>query len=133
MTRRLSSVATTALAVLSLAVPAAAQTGRATGLVRDQSGKAVRSAIVKADKPDAYPAHVTATSDDKGRWAMIGLASGEWRFTVEAPGFISQNAAIPIRAAQGPPLGFVLPRDPGPVPDALAKNIQQQVSEANAL
>jgi len=59
MTRRLSSVATTALAVLSLAVPAAAQTGRATGSVRDQSGKAVRSAIVKADKPDAYPPNWT--------------------------------------------------------------------------
>jgi tetratricopeptide (TPR) repeat protein len=133
MTRRFWSVATTALAVLSLAVPAAAQTGRATGLVRDQSGKPIRSAIVKADKPDAYPPRVTSTSDDKGRWAMIGLGSGEWRFTVEAPGYIAQNASVVVRSAGTPPLTFTLPRDPGPIPFALEKNIQQQVADANAL
>jgi len=133
MTRRFWSVATTALAIVSLAVPAAAQTGRATGLVRDQSGKPIRSAIVKADKPDAYPPHVTSTSDDKGRWAMIGLGSGEWRFTVEAPGYIAQNASVVVRSAGTPPLTFTLPRDPGPIPFALEKNIQQQVADANAL
>jgi len=133
MTRRFWSVATTALAIVSLAVPAAAQTGRATGLVRDQSGKPIRSAIVKADKPDAYPPRVTSTSDDKGRWAMIGLGSGEWRFTVEAPGYIAQNASIVVRSAGTPPLTFTLPRDPGPIPFALEKNIQQQVADANAL
>ena len=133
MTRRLSSVATTALAVLSLAVPAAAQTGRATGSVRDQSGKAVRSAIVKADKPDAYPPHVTSTSDDKGRWAMIGLRTGTWTFVVEAPGYTKQEAQWPVRVAGTVPMHFVLARDLGPIPGALTKNIQQQLAAANAL
>jgi len=133
MTRRLSSVATITLAVLSFVVPAAAQTGRASGIVRDQAGKQIRSAIIKADKPDAYPPHVTSTSDDKGRWAMIGLASGEWRFTVEAPGYIAQSAPIVVRSAASPPLTFTLPRDPGPIPGALEKNVQQQIADANAL
>jgi len=101
--------------------------------VRDQAGKPIRGAIIKADKPDAYPPHVTSTSDDKGRWAMIGLASGEWRFSVEAPGFIVQSAPVLVRAAASPPLMFTLPRDPGPIPGALEKNVQQQVADANAL
>jgi tetratricopeptide (TPR) repeat protein len=133
MTRRLRSVATIVLAVLSLAAPAAAQTGRATGIVRDQNGKPIRSAIVRADNPVAYPPKVTSTSDDKGRWAMIGLAGGEWRFTVEAPGYLAQSASVVVRTAGTPPLTFTLPRDPGPVPGALDKNIQQQVADANAL
>lgn len=133
MTRRLRSVATIVLAAISLAVPAAAQTGRASGLVRDQNGKPIRSAIIRADNPVAYPPKVTATSDDKGRWAMIGLASGEWRFTIEAPGFVAQSASLMVRSAGTPPLTFTLPRDPGPVAGSLEKNIQQQVADANAL
>jgi len=132
MTRRLRSVATTALAILSLAAPAAAQTGRATGTVRDQAGKPIRSAIIRADNPAAYPPKVTSTSDDKGRWAMIGLGSGEWRFTVEAAGYVTQMGSVVVRTAGTPPLAFVLPRDPGPVAGALDKNIQQQIAEANA-
>jgi len=132
MTRRLRSVTTTALAVLSLAAPAAAQTGRATGTVRDQAGKPIRSATIRADNPAAYPPKVTSTSDDKGRWAMIGLGSGEWRFTVEAAGYVAQTGAVVVRSAGTAPLAFVLPRDPGPVPGALDKNIQQQIAEANA-
>ena len=64
---------------------------------------------------------------------MIGLSSGEWRFTVEAPGYIAQNASVVVRSAATPPLTFTLPRDPGPIPGALDKNIQQQVADANAL
>jgi tetratricopeptide (TPR) repeat protein len=133
MPQRLRSVAVAAFAVLSFAAPAAAQTGRATGIVRDQGGKPIRGAIVRADNPAAYPPKVTSSSDDRGRWAMIGLASGEWRFTVEAPGYVAQSASAVVRSATPPGLSFVLPRDPGPIPGALEKNIQQQVADANAL
>ena len=64
---------------------------------------------------------------------MIGLASGEWRFTVEAPGYVAQSAAVVVRSAGTPAMTFVLPRDPGPIPGALDKNIQQQIADANAL
>jgi tetratricopeptide (TPR) repeat protein len=134
VTRRCQSVTTAVIiAVFCLAAPSAAQTGRASGTVRDQAGKPIRSATVRADNPSGYPSQVTSTTDDKGRWAMIGLSSGEWRFTVEAPGFVAQSGSITVRAAGAPPLGFVLPRDPGPIPGALDRNIQQQISAANAL
>ncbi|HTM03040.1 MAG TPA: carboxypeptidase regulatory-like domain-containing protein [Vicinamibacterales bacterium] len=123
-----------ALTLIGLAAPAAAQTGRATGTVRDQNGKPIRSAIIRAENPGGYPKQVTSSSDSKGRWAMIGLAiTGEWHFTVEAPGYAPQSVSLPVRSAGTPPLQFVLARDLGPIPGALDKNIQQQVTEASAL
>jgi hypothetical protein len=133
VTRRFSCVATVLIAVFCLVRPAVAQSGRASGVVHDQAGKPIRSATIQADNPAAYPPHITSTSDDKGRWGMIGLATGEWRFTIAAPGFVSQNASVPVRVGNPPSLSFVLARDPGPIPGALDKNIQQQISEAGAL
>ena len=64
---------------------------------------------------------------------MIGLSTGEWRFTVEAPGYVTGSAAVPVRVAASPPLTFTLTRDPGPLPGALDKNIQQEIADANAM
>ena len=133
VTRRLHTVALVLVAAFGFAAPVGAQTGRATGIVRDQNGKPIRAAVVRADNPAAYPPQVTSTTDDRGRWAMIGLAGGEWRFTVEAPGYVSQSTPLNVRSAGTPPVTFTMPRDPGPVPGALDKNIQQQVADANAL
>ena len=88
---------------------------------------------MRAVNPVAHPSEITSSTDAKGRWAMIGLASGEWRFTVEAPGFAPATAAIPIRVAGGPPLQFTLARDLGPLPGALEKNIQQELTDAATL
>jgi len=113
--------------------PAAAQTGRAAGLVRDTAGHSVRGAIVRALNDNAHPSEITASTDTKGRWAMIGLSSGEWRFVVEAPGFATARATVPVRVAGSAPMVFTLARDPGPLPGALEKNIQQLISDANTL
>src|SRR4051812_11383751 len=126
MPQRLRSVAIIALAVLSFAAPAAAQTGRATGIVRDQAGKPIRGAIVRADNPAAYPPKVTSSSDDRGRWAMIGLASGEWRFTAEAPGYIAQSTSAGVRSAPPPRRSVLLPPHPRAGPRALDHDNLQQ-------
>ena len=132
MTRRLHGAAA-AVVALWLAAPAAAQSARALGVVRDTNGHPIRSAVVRATNANAHPSEMTSTTDDKGRWAMIGLSTGEWRFSVEAPGFVTATANLPIRVAAAPPLTFTLARDPGPMPGALEKNIQQQIADANAL
>jgi hypothetical protein len=132
VTRRLS-LAVAALVTVCFAVPAAAQSGRAQGLVRDVSGRPVRAAIVHAHNDNSHPSDVQSATDDKGRWAMIGLASGEWRFTVEAPGYVTASATVPVRVAASPPLTFTLTHDPGPLPGALDKNIQQEIADANAM
>jgi predicted Zn-dependent protease len=123
-----------AAAILSLALasPAAAQTGRALGTVRDTSGRPIKGATVKASNPDA-PIELTSTTDDRGRFVMLGLRSGVWTFVAEAPGFFKQEGKAPIRTAPGPPLDFTLARDPGPIPGALTKDIQAQLDVAATL
>lgn len=127
---RLSAVATL---LVSLAAPAAAQSARAAGTVRDTSGKPIKGATIRAVNPDAIPPEATAISNADGRWAMIGLRSGTYTFSAEAPEFFPMRAEAPTRTANNPPINFVLARDPGPVPGALTNNIQGQIDAAHAL
>jgi hypothetical protein len=130
--RRASLALATVIAVC-LATPAFAQTARATGTVKDTSGKPMKGATVRAMNKDAYPPQIASSTDDKGRWAMIGLRTGTWTFVVEAPGYAKQEAQWPVRVAGTVPMHFVLARELGPIPGALTKNIQQQLAAANAL
>lgn len=132
MTRRLS-LAWAVIIAATLSAPAYAQTARATGTVRDLAGKALKGATIRALNPDAVPSEITAVADDKGRWAMIGMRVGTWTFVAEAPGYHSAQTQSVARTANNQPLVFTLARDPGPVPNALAANIQQQLAAANAL
>jgi tetratricopeptide (TPR) repeat protein len=130
---RRASFALATVIVVCLAAPALAQTARASGTVRDTSGKPMKGATVKATNKDAYPPQIASSTDDKGRWAMIGLRTGTWTFVVEAPGYMPQKADWPVRVAGTAPMHFVLARELGPIPGALAKNIQQQLAAAHAL
>ena len=116
-----------------LSTAAFAQSARAIGTVKDTSGRPIKGATVRAANRDASPSQITSTTDDKGRWAMIGLKTGTWQFTAEAPGFTPVQASAPVRVAAAPPMGFALARDPGPIPGALDKNVLQSVTAANAL
>jgi hypothetical protein len=131
--RRFQPVFAVFVMSLCVAASASAQAGRAAGTVRDVSGRAIRGALVRAQSTQTTRSEITSTTDDKGRFAMIGLTSGTWTFTAEAPGFLPQRADVPVRLAGTPPLNFTLGRDPGPIPNALDKNIAQEISEANAL
>jgi tetratricopeptide (TPR) repeat protein len=64
---------------------------------------------------------------------MIGLKSGTWHFTVEAPGYFTVETNAPVRVAAAPPMQFMLGKDPGPIPNALDRNIQQLIEEAASL
>jgi Flp pilus assembly protein TadD len=100
------------LAVVCLAVwtgAASAQTGRVGGLVRDDTGNPIKSAIVSAEFLDANVGSITATTDDKGRFAMVGLRFGEWTFRVQAPGFAGQVGSLNVRTGGiNPPMTFSL-------------------------
>lgn len=123
----------TVVALLCMAGTAAAQTARATGSVRDQDGKPIKGATIRATNPEAYPPQAVSTSDDRGRWAIIGMRIGTYSFAVEAPGFLPVQASAPVRTSASAPLVFTLARDPGPVPGALPANIQAQLSAAGML
>jgi len=112
---------------------ASAQAARAMGTVKDTTGKAIKGATVRAVNPDASPSQFASATDDRGRWAMIGLRSGTWRFIVEAPGYFTVETNVPVRVAASPPMAFALAKDPGPIPNALDHNIEQLVQEAATL
>ena len=65
-----------ALFVVALASSAAAQTGRVGGVVKDEAGNPIKGATVTAENPAASPSSFTATTDDKGRFSIIGLKRG---------------------------------------------------------
>jgi len=121
------------LALLVLPVPALAQTARALGTVKDVTGKPIKGAVVRALNAEAYPGDLSSATDDKGRFAMLGLRTGTWRFVVDAPGFLRLDVNAPVRVANAPPMQFTLARDPGPVPNALEQNVQQRLKEAATL
>ena len=128
-----SAIGAFAFVTLLLAAPLSAQTARATGVIRDTDGRAIKGATIRAVNPDAIPSQIVSTSDDRGRWAMIGLRSGTWTFIVEAPGFHRTEAPATVRVAGTPPMTFTLARDPGPIPGALPTNIQAQLTAANMM
>ena len=133
MTKRPFALGALAFAAFLLATPLSAQTARATGVVRDTDGRAIKGATIRAVNPDAIPSQIVSTSDDRGRWAMIGLRSGTWTFIVEAPGFHKAEGPAAVRVGGTPPMTFTLARDPGPIPGALPTNIQAQLTAANMM
>ena len=128
--------AVAAAVVLGVTASAWAQVARVGGIVRDEGGQPIKGATIRAENPDAPLGSLTAATDDKGRFAIIGLARGEWSFTAEAPGFQSQYAELNIQrtGTPQPPLVFALPkaiiRPPAGVEGATAKDLQQQLEAA---
>jgi TolA-binding protein len=126
-----------AVLIAVLAGPAAAQIGRIVGVVRDERGQPIKGATVAAENPDASPKSLTATTDDKGRFAMIGLRSGLWTLVARAPGFEAESGRLQVRAAGAPALTFTLQKKPLPPPSAIgglaAKDLQTDLQEADQL
>jgi Tfp pilus assembly protein PilF len=135
-----SSAFAAALLVAAFAATAAAQTGRVGGLVKDDAGQPIKGATVTAENPNASPSSFTATTDDKGRFSIIGLRTGQWTFTAQAPGFAPESGKLSVQTigAPNPPLAFTLKKGGGgPATGALggmaAKDLQAELSAADAL
>jgi len=86
-----------AVLVTALAGNAAAQAGRVTGVIKDDHGDPVKGATIVAENPDASPTSFTASSDEKGRFAIIGLRSGVWQLRASAPGYASDGGELNVR------------------------------------
>ncbi len=137
--RRLLTTIVLGLALVVSALPAAAQTGRVGGTVRDGNGQPIKGATVVAENSSASPPSFTATTDDRGRFSIIGLRSGTWKITVSAPGFTPGGGNVPVRTigAPNPPIDIVLaPGATGPT-GALAgvntKELQAELQKAEEL
>ena len=130
------SAAAVVVALMVSALPAAAQTGRVGGTIKDPQGAPLKGATITAENPAASPSSFTATTDDKGRYSIIGLKTGPWKITAVAPGFAPSSGTVPVRSlgAPMPPVDFVLaPGATGPA-GALAgvntKELQAELQKA---
>lgn len=134
---RLSRLLLGALLVAGWASHAAAQIGRINGVVKNDEGQAIKGATVTATS-DASGTSLTASTDDKGRFTMIGLRAGLWAFIAAAPGHRTNGARMQVRAANvNPPLLLALDRNGPGIGGALervtAKDLQANLTSAEAL
>jgi tetratricopeptide (TPR) repeat protein len=124
-----------ALLFTTIAGTAAAQGSRVVGIVKDEAGQPIKGATLSLENPDAIPRNFTATSDDRGRFAIIGLKSGEWSIVAQAPGFIADAGRVVVRVATPATPTFTLRRAPQPPPSALgnigAKELQAELRAAD--
>ena len=71
-------------------------------------------------------AGITTTTDNGGRFALLGLRLGTWRFTIEAPGFRPLMARVRVSAAGGS-VSFVL------TPDVTTPDVTRRVAPSTGL
>jgi tetratricopeptide (TPR) repeat protein len=130
----------TALFVAAVASGAAAQTGRVGGTVKDEAGQPINRATITAENPSASPSSFTATTDDKGRFSIIGLRNGSWTFSAQAPGYAQESGRMNVQTigAPNPPLTFTLkkggpPGAAGALGGLAAKDLQADLAAADLL
>jgi tetratricopeptide (TPR) repeat protein len=127
-----------AVAVLAFASMSWAQAGRIGGTVLDDTGKPIKGATVTATNPDASPSSLTATTDDKGRFSLLGLRSGDWAITAQAPGFASSQGKLKVETISvNPPVTFRLAKGGGGAAGGIAgvnsKELQAELEAAEGL
>lgn len=121
--------------VATTAGAAAAQGSRVVGVVKDESGQPIKGATLSLENPDAIPRSFTATSDEHGRFAVLGLKSGEWSIVAQAPGFLADATRVQVRVTSPVAPVFTLHRAPQPPPSVLgnvgAKELQSELKNAD--
>jgi hypothetical protein len=126
------------LALLVVATPASAQIARVAGTVTDEEGRAIRGAAVTAENPDHTPSTLTSSTDGRGRWSMIGLRLGVYKFTIRAAGYepatIDMNV---VTVRPNPALNARLKKLETPPPGVMdgvdAKDVQRRIDDAEKL
>jgi Flp pilus assembly protein TadD len=132
-------IALAAIIVAALASGVSAQTGRVGGIVKDEAGQPLKGATITAENPNASPSSFTATTDDKGRFSIIGLKTGSWTFSAQAPGFAAETGKMNVQTigAPNPPLTFTLKKGGSGPTSALgstaAKDLQADLASADLL
>lgn len=124
-----------AVLLTTIAGSALAQGSRVVGIVKDETGQPIKGATLSLENPDAIPRNFTSTSDDRGRFAVLGLKLGEWSIVAQAPGFLPDATRVLVRASTPVAPTFVLRRAPLPPPSVLgnvgARELQTELKSAD--
>ena len=80
---------------------------RVDGWVKDKSGKPIPGATIALSRPKGGGTSIQ--SNDKGYWAILGLASGMWNIDVSAKGFETRKVNVSLsEGSRIPPMEIVL-------------------------
>lgn len=116
-----------------------AQFTRLAGVVEDDQGKPVKGATITGENAAAAPSRITSTTDDKGRYTLVGFRAGVWSITAQAPGYLPRVAVARLSSSTRPnqPLNFVLELKPDVPAGALAgldvKEVETTLERAGVL
>ncbi len=107
--------------------------GRITGTVLDENGTPVQGALVVAQSLRSET-KLEGRSDGKGRFAIAGLGTGNWRIIASKDGYGSASLEMNVRQLAGnPPIAFTLKKVSGPASFASNKEALAMLDQGNAL
>ena len=136
---RTAGTAVFASVLLAAAHSASAQVGRVAGSVADDAGQPLRGATITAENREHSPSTMTATSNARGQFSVLGLKRGTWLFTIQAPGYETARTAVEVATVRpNPPLHVRLPKGsepapPSPLAGMAARDIQGRIDRAEAM
>ena len=118
-----------------------AQTGLLNGVVRDMEGQPIPGAEVVGANSD-FQRQVQTTSNDSGRFSLVGLQRGQWLFIVNKRGFNTVEGFADIMGTgNDPTMSVVMEIDPlrppapstGVLAGLRADELQDAIDAANVL
>ncbi|HEY6051417.1 MAG TPA: tetratricopeptide repeat protein [Thermoanaerobaculia bacterium] len=110
---------------------------RVDGWVKDKSGKPIAGATITLARPKGGGTSIQ--SNDKGYWAILGLANGAWNIDVSAKGFETRKVTVQLsEGTRIPPMEIALEPSAAPAAGAAAPNqagaeMKAAVEEGNRL
>ena len=107
MLKQLSTlIAVSVASMLALSTWAQTGTGRVTGTVRDTQGNPIIGARISVEVQSRT---LDDTTDDEGRWGILGFRNGSYTFTAEAEGFAPYTWNAPVKQrGRNPSMDIVL-------------------------
>jgi len=107
--------------------------GRISGTVADENGAPIEGASIVAQSMRSET-KLEARSDNRGRFAIAGLGTGNWRITATKDGYGSASLEMSIRQlGTNPPIAFTLKKMSGVAAFASDKEALAMLDEGNSL
>ncbi|MCA1559690.1 MAG: carboxypeptidase regulatory-like domain-containing protein [Acidobacteria bacterium] len=127
-----------AAVLLALSATTASAQGRIAGTIKDEAGRPLKGATITAHNADHSPSTYSASTDQRGRFGMLGLRRGVWTISIQCPGYepvqsqidvqtLRPNRPVEVRLIKG-----LEPVPAGPLERLSAKDIQQRIDAAEA-